>query len=359
MATVRQIIKNLQERVKALEEENASLRTQQQIISQPNEDLEEQVRTLNQRCVELCASINHHRSQVKLLMEERDEIRIKCREEVKDLNAKYKAEIDELRGKLHRISCPKPKVIIVDLAKEKMEEYSEVLSMAQNLQKENEALYELVDNLEKRPSEIDSQKVDKLQKQVQELEELLSTSDEVYQKEHIEFQQRIDELEEENASLRADLQNLNGKIISKDIMINSYKDRYGKAVIKEGVEKDLYTGEQTDMIRELIEKQLPVLEKNSRRYCVFMSILEANPENGERKRKMKNVMQLFKGFSGFGKMNEGMKKEFANNGFDFVETSTHTKMYLRGEDRFFATLANTGSGIRSLNNGTAAIKSLL
>lgn len=358
MATVRETIKSLQDRIRELEQENEILKhLQTPPPPQPIEEDHQLIEEMEQNISELESKLNHANHQVKLLMTERDEIRVQYRDDVKNLRIKHKSEIDDLRTKLHNIRVVKPKIIVVDLAKEKMEEYSEVISMVQNLQKENQALYELVDRLEK--TEASKDKIDSLQIQIQELEELLSDSDEVYQKSSDEYQKKIDALEEENNSLQIQIQNLNGKIISKDIMINSYKDRYGKAILKEGIEIDLYPGEQTDLVRDLIEKNIDNLDKNSRRYSVYKSLLDANPENGERRKKVKNISRLFKSFTGFDRITQSSLQEFIDNGFNFVVTNTHVKMYLQGDDRFWTTLAKTSNCVRSMNYATTAIKSLL
>ena len=220
-----------------------------------------------------------------------------------------------------------PKFLLIDPDKDLKRDFNIVSERCDRLLVENGILYENNDALEKRNAELESN-----YKYAEEVVELYSSENE--------------QLKAEIESLKQQIQQLRGKLISRDITINSYKDRERKPIIYEGVESDFYPGEQKDMIRELIEQRMESLDKSTRQYAVMKSLLDANQETGNRKQIKKKLTEIFRDFKGYSNLSKSQKDELTNLGFSVEVTGNHAKITF-GDNRFVSVMSITASDNRS------------
>ena len=220
-----------------------------------------------------------------------------------------------------------PKFLLIDPDKDLKRDFNIVSERCDRLLVENGILYENNDALEKRNAELESN-----YKYAEEVVELYSSENE--------------QLKAEIESLKQQIQQLRGKLISRDITINSYKDRERKPIIYEGVESDFYPGEQKDMIRELIEQRIESLDKSTRQYAVMRSLLDANQETGNRKQIKKKLTEIFRDFKGYSSLSKSQKDELTNLGFSVEVAGNHAKITF-GDNRFVSVMSITASDNRS------------
>lgn len=242
----------------------------------------------------------------------------------------------DLMYKLEKLRKSKiPKVIIVDKGPKIRDEIMDLCERNEMLLKENDLLKETID--------LDDSKV-----RVGELEQLLHLSDQI-----------VVELEEENKTLKSERQQMQGKIMSLEITINSYKDRERKPIIYEGEEHDFYQDEQKEFIMDAIEAKMNASEINSRAYGLGRSLIEANPVQGHRDAIRKEIMNIFRHYDGYNRMNVGDVRRLRELGIEITSSGAHPCVKFIKSDKYFATIASTPSCNRSLNDATNICKSLL
>lgn len=225
-----------------------------------------------------------------------------------------------------------PKVIFVDPDRTLRGDYNALSERLENLLKENDILYENINKVEADNNQLRSD-----YKYAEDMVELYTAENEL--------------LKTELSELKQQMQQMRGKLISRDITINSYKDRERKPVIFEGTEPDLYQGEQKDMILELIENRMSSLEPYMRQYAVFKSILDANPEVGTRKTIRRKLYEILSGnFKGYHYLSREQKEELEELGFTFKITNTHARIIFHEDKRYSSTMAITASDVRAGQN---------
>lgn len=157
-----------------------------------------------------------------------------------------------------------------------------------------------------------------------------------------------------------ELVRLKGKVISQDITLRSYKDKVGIPLIIEGVEKDLYDGEQKDFILSLIEKAYDESDNYSRKNSICKSILNSNKENGKRKYIIEELSRIFKSYNG---INSSLISELNKLGFEVVDNTggQHYKFTYKNDSRYSISISRTPSDFKKcgLNALTDINKTLL
>lgn len=153
------------------------------------------------------------------------------------------------------------------------------------------------------------------------------------------------EYEQEIKSLHKELNTTKGKMMSQQIILESYKAKVGTPLIIEGKEPDLYAGEQKDFVLELITTALNNADLNSRSKTICESILKANPEFG-RRRKMKEALAfILKKYDG--KDISGTVAKLAEAGISAEETKNcHIRITLNKDSRYIVMLSGTPSDFR-------------
>lgn len=153
-------------------------------------------------------------------------------------------------------------------------------------------------------------------------------------------------------SLRRELANANGKIISQNIILESYKDKVGTPVIVEGAESDLYKGEQKDFIIELIRRAMGASPKYTRNYRICESLLGANVEVGERARIKDTIANILKSYSG---MTNDTISALNDIGIKVIDCKNHFKLVLAGDERYIVSISHSPSDVKCGLNATSDI----
>lgn len=135
-----------------------------------------------------------------------------------------------------------------------------------------------------------------------------------------------------------------GKIISQDITLASYKDKVGTPVVVEGVEHDLFRGEQKDFVLGLLSDAIQRYDKHTRSYKICESLLNANNESGERRRIKEGISTILKSYN-------GMNKDIVSSLNDVnikvnVDGRNHYRLVLAGDERYSVNIAHTPSDSR-------------
>lgn len=178
--------------------------------------------------------------------------------------------------------------------------------------------------------------VELLEEENKNLSEKLQQEAQIYQSLEKSYEEILDEKNREILSLK-------GKIISQDITLNSYKDKNGHPLIVKGEEKELYPGEQKDLILYLIE-QYQGHDQMTRRYHICNSLLKANAKVGTRDIMQDNIKSALKDFTFMDKETTRLLEE-AN--IKIISGRTHHKLTLNGDPRYRVSLSKTPSDIRT------------
>lgn len=242
--------------------------------------------------------------------------------------------------KLRKIKAPKIKMVIIDKGPALRDELLDLYERNEMLLKENEILKESASSDQKDRLE------DKAK--IKELNTLLDMSDQI-----------VSDLEEQNKNLKSEKQQMIGKIMSLEITINSYKDRERKPIIYEGSEHDFYQDEIKEFVVDSIKGKMQSLELDSRAYDIGKSLIEANPIQGIRDTMRKEVLSIFKDFRGYIRMPANDIKRLKDIGIELDMDYGHGYAKFICSDKYFATISNTPSCSRGLNDGMNIVKALL
>ena len=192
------------------------------------------------------------------------------------------------------------------------------------------------------------QKVGKLQVDKAELGEL-----KLWYKTFMNENERLEkELASEKES-KAKLFDENQRLLG---ILDGYKktDRRDQpAIIKASKEKDLYPGEQTDIILEILRRRLKSLDKASRPSQIIEAILKANKKNGNGDRIQETIKRVF---SNGGDINSGAaKRELQAIGFSVSKDGKHYKLVFADNPRYTFIVSATPSDYRSGENEISKI----
>ncbi len=218
---------------------------------------------------------------------------------------------------------------------------------SKSLQDELYELYEMVDTLQKENDAIRG-----IYDDVDEMKQTVETANQI-----------CAEYEAENKSLKMENQKLTGKIMSLNIQINSYKDREANKQIPllyRGTEEDKYSGEAKDMVLECLHDKLKTLDTNFRSYAVIKSIIEANPIDGTRMKIRKDLEQFLLNYGKLAKA-DGSMYLLTRNGLEVHVGSNHGSIGWKGDSRFNTSISSTPSDkVRgNLNQFTTISRMLL
>lgn len=162
------------------------------------------------------------------------------------------------------------------------------------------------------------------------------------------------EYDKELKQLHKELNATKGKMLSQQIILESYKAKVGTPLIVEGKEQDLYPGEQKDLILELLNVALNNSDKTTRTHTICESILKANQEIGRRRKIKESIALILKKYDGkdtvgtIDRINEsGLSAERAK--------SNHILITLNNDSRYLVTLSSTPSDYRCGMNALADI----
>ena len=145
---------------------------------------------------------------------------------------------------------------------------------------------------------VDDMDRDQLISYIKELQDSLQKEKVGRSQDEADFSALVREYEKEIDQKNREILKLKGKVISLDIGLTSYKDKIGVPIITEGEEKDLYYGEQRDLILSILSQSINGLSKYSRRYHILTSILTSNCPKGERYKKLEGIKSVFSNYNG-------------------------------------------------------------
>ncbi len=150
------------------------------------------------------------------------------------------------------------------------------------------------------------------------------------------------------------------KLFFENQRIHGILDGYKKtdpkdqpAIIKAGNEKDLYPGEQADLIIEILRQRLKTLDNSSRPYQIIEAILLANKENGNGDKIQETIKRVF---SDGGDINSGAaQRELQTIGFSISKDGKHYKLVFADNPRYTFSVSATPSDYRTGDNEISKI----
>ncbi|MBQ9031957.1 MAG: hypothetical protein IJ106_10985 [Parasporobacterium sp.] len=125
------------------------------------------------------------------------------------------------------------------------------------------------------------------------------------------------------------------------------KDRKCVTLLCYGDEKNLYPGEQTEIVMDILSGILKNLPEGSRRKDILESVVDANPVQGIPKILALQVKQLFREDR---QMDDRFEADLKKMGFDVKRVNKHYSLSYRGDDRYTATVPSTKSDKRAGQN---------
>lgn len=171
-------------------------------------------------------------------------------------------------------------------------------------------------------------------------------------------------LKEEKKQLQSELNDAKAKIIGLQDKIESLIERMDELndtqnvpLLYFGKERDLYEGEQLDILLDVLTEALNKNIKNTtptpRRRHIVESILERNKPTGVLRNKIKTVEEIFKS----PRINAQDKTKLEKIGIFITSENSHYKIKLENDSRYYTTVAKTTSDKgRSNKNVVSNIK---
>lgn len=282
-----------------------------------------------------------------IIITQYDEI-VELRLKLAQQSASYRKELDSLRSELRKAksekreaeeslqklrdhteqqieaikAAAKPRLIYVDVDARLRGEHYDICKEYQRACEEIESLYKITNQLQSENAEAENKS--------QYAEEIVSL-----------YEAEIESLKIENEELKRTNQQLRGQIISKNITINSFKDREQKPLIFEGVEADLFEGEQKDLILDILEERIKGLDPYTRQYTILKSLVEGNKKPGSRKKLKDEIYDFFRGYQGINALTVQQKRKMDELGFTVIHGNMHDKLLFKGDSRYMITIATT------------------
>lgn len=161
------------------------------------------------------------------------------------------------------------------------------------------------------------------------------------------LKKKVQELTHENEALKAENQGIRKHSIS----VNA------EPVLVKGSECDLYPGEIKEMVLDLVSDGIKNTNDKSRRQDVYNDVLNANDYQNVRKKREKEIKDLFKGYKS---LNSEMRKKLEKYGFTITEEGKHYRLTYHGDHRYSTTIAKTGSDNREgMNIATEILRDMM
>lgn len=253
---------------------------------------------------------------------------------------KLKAQLEEAQNtpsqEITDGQTVKPKICIIRADYPVFRDLDEAYERIESLLRENEAYRDHSSKLELENSQLKAEieerdaSISNFEKDISSYEDLLNETNTALAVSHYE----IDDLKRQ-------IQVLQGKLQSKEIMYNSYKEQNGCTILVEGVEEDLYPGEQRDIVLSYIKDHMSNLDKNTRQYHVCKSIIEANPENGTRAELRRKMYEKLRNLTKIDENTPNMPELGLT--FHKEGTKNHCKVVFMNNSRYTTSIAGTPS----------------
>lgn len=167
------------------------------------------------------------------------------------------------------------------------------------------------------------------EKKTQAEHEVAQTYD-IFNGELKEKEKYIEELNNRITALQAENQGLHAK----------YDQVTEAPLLFYGLEKDLYEGEIRSQILEMLKDHLKHVQKKSRKEDIILDILENNEQEikiSDQKDKIKKILK------GYTKVNDNLKRELQEFGFEIKKDGGHYKIIYKKDPRYMFTMSASGS----------------
>lgn len=197
-----------------------------------------------------------------------------------------------------------------------------------------------------------NQKVSKLQVATATLEDLrewyqtFNEENERLSNELSESKSTITKLYEENQRLAAILEGYHTSSGSQKA-----------ALLQTGKERDLYPGEQNDLLLDILTASLRTMGEDTRPYHVVQSILASNKANGTGIQIEDTIKKVFKGKGNI--ISEENIRTLSHIGFHVDKGKNHISLVFANDNRYQFTTASTPGDHRAGNNMNSTIRKKL
>ncbi|BCS89538.1 hypothetical protein [Pseudodesulfovibrio sediminis] len=118
----------------------------------------------------------------------------------------------------------------------------------------------------------------------------------------------------------------------------------GTPALIKGNEDEKYQGETTDMLLEILEKQIHCCEVGTRRKDIIEDILSTNSCYGNRKKLLARLKETFKKYQ---KLDGKTRGELDRMAFSISEEGKHYKLNFKNDNRYTVVLPKTSSDYRA------------
>lgn len=167
------------------------------------------------------------------------------------------------------------------------------------------------------------------EKKTQAEHEVAQTYD-IFNGELKEKEKYIEELNNRITALQAENQGLHAK----------YDQVTEAPLLFYGLEKDLYEGEIRSQILEMLKDHLKHVQKKSRKEDIILDILENNEQEIEISDQKDKIKKILKGYT---KVNDNLKRELQEFGFEIKKDGGHYKIIYKKDPRYMFTMSASGS----------------
>ena len=163
------------------------------------------------------------------------------------------------------------------------------------------------------------------------------------------FDQENAALKVQNSELRSEMQRLRAQMKSE----RELNDR--GALLADGKERDIYTGERRSLLVAVLREALRSLGEGSRRQHIVRDVIDANCASMPSEDHDRDLVKALKGFTAITRV----RRELEHLGFDVTEDGKHAKLVFGGDERYSFTIGKTPSDQRAgLNSAKFIAKSL-
>lgn len=166
----------------------------------------------------------------------------------------------------------------------------------------------------------------------------------------------ITTFDDENKSLREQIEQLNKQIYSLESQVSVYRsaltgETEDSCFYKMGEEPNLYVSERNDLLYNILSQVLDRYSQDSRAYVIIKALLDANPKVGEYEQIIAGVKEVF---SNEGSLTKAGKAKLKSLGFTIEEAGPHYKLIFH-DPRYMFTVSKTPSDYREGKNLISAI----
>jgi molecular chaperone GrpE (heat shock protein) len=169
----------------------------------------------------------------------------------------------------------------------------------------------------------------------------------------------IDAFETEIKAKNAQLNDAETEIARLAAEVRRYETQVSASksfTLRAGAERDLYSGETQEIIRDAIEDASERVHHDSRRLHVLKAMLKSLPASGAGRANREKIKDLLRGYR---TMDAKVRKGLEGMGFSIEDDGKHYKLIFQGDDRYTYALSKSGSDHRGGLNAASDISKLI